>query len=205
MQLESVRSGTRPSVRARVRRLVDLGIAVALFLVISTSSDTDAAYAHDSVVSSTPSAGATLTTAPGTVTVRFAGRVSRAAVDVRDACGRSVPAEVTTTATEVTATLTPVPMPVPAAATGDRSGQWNVAWQVVGGDGHLVKGQVPFLVRSAPDCGTAAEAAAPGATTEAATTEASGLPMMPIAAAILALLGLLGVALLRRRPAVARS
>jgi methionine-rich copper-binding protein CopC len=203
MQLESVRSGTRPSVRARVRRLVDLGIAVALFLVISTSSDTDAAYAHDSVVSSTPSAGATLTTAPGTVTVRFAGRVSRAAVDVRDACGRSVPAEVTTTATEVTATLTPVP--VPAAATGDRSGQWNVAWQVVGGDGHLVKGQVPFLVRSAPDCGTAAEAAAPGATTEAATTEVSGLPMMPIAAAILALLGLLAVALLRRRPAVARS
>jgi methionine-rich copper-binding protein CopC len=205
MQLNWIRPGartlSRPRTRVLARRAFDLAVAIGLFLVVATTFGSDPAFAHERLVSSTPAPGATLVEAPRSVALRFQGQVTGVSVDVRDACGRTVPGEVTISGAQVTAAVRQDRL---AAAAAERSGQWNVTWRAVGADGHLIEGHVPFVVRGMTSCAPAAAVQAQDLA-ESAPRMVSDFPMMPIGVAILVLLALIAAALLRRRPAAARS
>jgi methionine-rich copper-binding protein CopC len=205
MRLNWIRPGartlSRPRTRFLARRAFDLAVAIVLFVVVATTFGSEPASAHERVVSSTPAPGATLVAAPESVALRFQGRVTGVSVDVRDACGRSLPGEVTISGAQVTATVRPESL---AAADIERSGQWNVTWRAVGADGHLAEGHVPFVVRGVTSCAQAAAVQAQDLAGSAPRMVAD-FPMMPIGVAILVLLALLAAALLRRLPSAARS
>jgi hypothetical protein len=211
-----------PGVRTVARRMLDIVLGAGLLVVVTTSVSPEAAYAHDTVASSVPAAGSTVAQAPDTVTVRFEGTVSRAAVEVTDGCGARVPVRVTVAGSRLTAALQRGPV---APGTGAaRPAGWTAEWKAVGSDGHLVQGTIPFTVRgdrcdsgttpitadgsTAHDETATAHARASGMNAQAdaaPATETSGLPMLPVGAAIIAVLALLAVALTRRRPGLDHS
>jgi methionine-rich copper-binding protein CopC len=209
----------RPGPRTIARRALDIALGIGLLVVVTTSVSPEAAYAHDTVASSVPAAGSTVALVPDTVTVRFEGTVSRAAVEVTDGCGDRVPVRVTVAGTRLTAALQRDPAADAGAA---RAARWTAGWKAVGSDGHLVHGEIPFTVRDTR-CGSGPALTADddsaghggaghfggsgvGAQADTApAAETRGLPMLPVGAAILAVLGLLAVALTRRRPGGERA
>lgn len=126
-----------------VRRIAaGLVLATVAALAITTP-----AWAHDQLVSSTPSADERLTVPPENVTMTFSGEplvlddsVSGAVVLVVDAAGNDwVVGDVTVDGRNVTAPLDP----------GMPTAGYQVRWQVVSEDGHPIAGVIPFTVGDA--------------------------------------------------------
>lgn len=96
------------------------------------------AAAHSLLLESVPAAGATLTSPPRQLTLRFNNRIEKALSRVRllDARGVAQPLGITATdgpAERLTATVPPL-----------ATGAWRVKWQVLSSDGHVVTGRFEF-------------------------------------------------------------
>jgi copper resistance protein C len=101
---------------------------------------TSGAAAHSLLLESTPAAGATLSTAPRELMLRFNNRIEKTLSRVRllDDRGSAQPVALTAgtaPADRLTATL-------PALGPG----RWRVEWQVLSTDGHVVSGRFDFKI-----------------------------------------------------------
>jgi len=100
------------------------------------------AAAHSLLLESVPAAGATLTTPPRRLELRFNNRIEKSLSRVRllDARGVAQPLVVTADggpADRLTAALPPL-----------AAGAWRIEWQVLSTDGHVVTGRFEFRLAS---------------------------------------------------------
>ncbi|WP_102192967.1 copper resistance CopC family protein [Microbacterium aurantiacum] len=129
---------------------ISAALAVAVVAVLATTTP---ASAHDQLVSSTPSAGEQLASAPESVSLTFSGdlivldaSMTGALVMVVDESGDDwATGEVEVEGNVVTAQLE-AGMPVAG---------YQVRWQVVSEDGHPISGVIPFTVGEAEPMVTA--------------------------------------------------
>ncbi|HWC15046.1 MAG TPA: copper resistance CopC family protein [Actinomycetota bacterium] len=136
------------------------------------------AFAHAALTGSTPEDGARLGRPPTEVTVSYAEPpTTESRFAVLDGCDRDVTGDVAILNQTIDATVD-----------GGEPGSWTIEWSVVSAvDGHLTSDAVSFRVRGRTDC-----SAAPTdpATDEAADRTASSVPLIPIAAATLVIVGI---------------
>jgi methionine-rich copper-binding protein CopC len=97
-----------------------------------------AAHAHSLLLSSVPSAGATVNGAPA-VTLRFNNRIEKKLSRIRLVFPRGEAHALTVRADGAVDALE---APLPPLA----GGRYRVEWRVLSTDGHLVSGVVPFRV-----------------------------------------------------------
>lgn len=95
------------------------------------------ANAHSLLMESAPAAGATLTTVPRELMLRFNNRIEKSLSRVRvlDASGTARPLAVSVDGA-ADRLIAPVPPLTP--------GRWRVEWQVLSVDGHVVTGRFDF-------------------------------------------------------------
>ena len=98
------------------------------------------AAAHSLLLESVPAAGATLSTPPRELILRFNNRIEKklSSIRVLDERGASRPATVLVSdgaADRLTATVSAL-----------TAGAWRVEWQVLSTDGHIVSGNFSFRV-----------------------------------------------------------
>jgi methionine-rich copper-binding protein CopC len=111
-------------------------MAIVLGLVL-----TAAAYAHTKLASSAPAVDASVT-APRAIELTFAGDVRLTSVTLTDSAGAAkhldaVPADVASTfSLNIHEPLAP--------------GAYKVVWRAVGGDTHIISGEISFTVVAAP-------------------------------------------------------
>jgi methionine-rich copper-binding protein CopC len=96
------------------------------------------AAAHSLLLESVPAAGATLSTPPRELTLRFNNRIEKSLSRIRvvNAQGVEHPLVITVgagAADRLTAAVPPLP-----------PGRWLVQWQVLSTDGHVVSGRFEF-------------------------------------------------------------
>lgn len=187
-----------------IMRIARISSAVALAALLVLAPAT-AALAHEELISSTPSAGQELETAPETIMLTFSAEVMTmgAAIIVVDADGTDwVLDEPVVDYSEVTAVLD-ASMP---------DGGYEARWRVVSSDGHPISGIIPFTVGEAEPLvreSTAPVATEPSATEpgtakeqEQGTTENGGVPRALLiggAAAVIAAAGFTIFSVTRRR------
>jgi methionine-rich copper-binding protein CopC len=124
---------------AMIRRSV---IIAGLLLVLSSAM---AVYAHPQIVSVEPAPNARLEQAPERVRITFNEPVEDAfaSIQVLDATGRAVDrGDGGRAPDDPTTLIASLPLLEP--------GVYTVVWQVVGRDGHLVKGNFAFSIAGAP-------------------------------------------------------
>ena len=100
------------------------------------------ALAHPKVVSTTPADGSTVSQPPGEVEVEFDELVENANLEVYDPCG----ARVDNGSPQVLGTTVTVGM------FGDKAGTYTAAWEVIGEDGHPVRGDWTFTSSGGVPC-----------------------------------------------------
>jgi methionine-rich copper-binding protein CopC len=196
-------------------------LAVALLVGAAVLAVAPAAQAHNYLVSSTPSAGETLTALPEEFVITtneslltLGGQTGGFALQVVDSAGLHYESG----CVEVEGASMTMPDPRLGAA-----GDYTVLWQVVSADGHAVSDSIPFTwappagaepavgTAEAPKCGDAAPTTAPTTTPTAeaappAEDGGSGIRLADvlwIGGAVLAVLIAVGVAILvlsRRKP-----
>ncbi|RPH81749.1 MAG: copper resistance protein CopC [Candidatus Rokuibacteriota bacterium] len=137
---EGQAGGLRGLRRPRARRLALISpwrwlLAAGLVLAVATPS-----AAHSLLLESVPPAGATLTTPPRELMLRFNNRIEKSLSRVRllDERGSAQPLAVPVTggtADRLTAVVPPL-----------APGRWRVEWQVLSMDGHVVAGRFEFLL-----------------------------------------------------------
>lgn len=144
----------RPVLRVLLTAL--LGALATLGLVVPTAS------AHDRLIGSTPSSGATVAGAPSEVVLTFSGPVlsTGAAVAVTGPDGRAA----ADAAPEVSGTT------VRQRLSGGVAGRYTVQWRVTSSDGHPIAGTFTFTART----GSSATGATTGGTAASSTTTATG-------------------------------
>lgn len=180
-------------------RVVAAGIAVAAVALLATAAP---ASAHDELLSSTPSDGERLPTAPTEVSLTFSSAVLDvgAAVVVADADGRDWAAA----EPELEGGVVTVPLDDGMPVAG-----YEVRWRVVSSDGHPISGVIPFTVGDAQplERTAATDAATPDAAEEPASGETTGdegsgalrIVLIGAAGAALAVAVFAIILLLRRR------
>lgn len=121
-----------------IRKTANLVLVIAaIFLAVSTS------LAHAKLVSSTPSAGARLTTSPTSVSLEFSVRVQSrmSSIAVTDQSGASI--IVGTLVESDQGKLISVPLPEILA------GSYRVDWRALSADDHMIDGNFEFRVGEA--------------------------------------------------------
>lgn len=110
-------------------------IAVTLVLVLPR-----VASAHAVLVLSSPVANATVQGPDVPITMKFNSRVdaSRSTIRLSGADGQSKPLTIDTGG---------APDILTAKATGLSPGKYAIQWQVLAVDGHITRGQIPFVVK----------------------------------------------------------
>lgn len=207
------------SVRSALAVLTVLAVPAGLMLVA-----TPAAWAHSSLISSSPAADSVLATPPTRIELVFNEQIRDFQPKIAITVGDHDPIEVTPVidGATVSADLTGVSWPggtgsTSGSGTGSTSGTgsdgaatavaWKVGYRVVSADGHPVSGLVPFSVGDgpAPTAGSAATPTAPAGVADtggsgSATTD-EGLPVWAwVAIAVVAVAAVAaGLVLLRRR------
>lgn len=186
---------------------ISAALAVAVVAVLATTTP---ASAHDQLVSSTPSAGEQLASAPESVSLTFSGELivldatmTGALVMIVDESGEDwATGEVEVDGNVVTAQVE-AGMPVAG---------YQVRWQVVAEDGHPISGVIPFTVGDAEPMVTASTGSsgsdrAPDAEDQIAGESSSVLRMLLIGAggAAVAAAGYALYRFLRRPRATAAS
>ena len=176
-------------------------LAVPVLVVGVLLGTAPAAQAHTALNSTDPADGSTVTAPLPSVGLTFSSRVFLGEVTVTDPAGDSAAAgEATVEGAVVTQ---PVALDVPGA--------YTVAYEVTSDDGHALEGQLTFTYAPpAPQTPTAQAAPStpvprtPAAPREAAAGSASpdsdGLPAwVPVTAAAVVLVGVVGFVAMRRR------
>ena len=173
-------------------RVVAAGIVVAAVAVLAAVVP---ASAHDDLLSSSPSAGERLPTAPDEISLRFSADVMDvgAEVIVADADGTDWVAADPLLASD--AVTVPLQGGMPVAG-------YEVRWRVVSSDGHPISGVIPFTVGDAAALERVAVSAAPTPDAAAASETGAEIPRVLVIGAIgagIALAVFAVVSLLRRR------
>ncbi len=165
-------------------RSVSLVLLVAVLSVLPTAG----AWAHSALISSNPSSGSAITALPGEIELRFNERLSDIA-----------PALIVRHADQTVAILQPRidGTSMRADAPGEQlpDGSYQLVWRVVSGDGHPVNGTIPFRIGGDDEPATGAPA-----TAQPQTTPTSSTSTVPAIGLGIALVVLLAVLLVRRRP-----
>ncbi|NRQ36263.1 hypothetical protein HII36_31175 [Nonomuraea sp. NN258] len=134
-----------------------LAVLACLALLALTAP---AAYAHDSLKSSSPAKDAQVS-AVEEIELEFSSRVKFPFVVLHDSAGRAV--RLGTPELDGHRVRTGVPEPLAARA-------YVIAWRVVSSDGHPIEGEIPFKVKGAP----APESSAPESSGPESSGPASG-------------------------------
>jgi methionine-rich copper-binding protein CopC len=135
----------------RVAAVAGVLLATALLAVVPVSS----ASAHDYLVSSSPTAGATVTAAPSEVSLTFNDLVLDLAGDGSSSIVEVTGPDAGTTHFETgCASILSHTVSAPVALGG--AGSYTVSWQIVSSDGHPVSNSLTFTY--APAAGTPASA-----------------------------------------------
>jgi len=110
--------------------------ALAVALVVAPR----VVFAHAVLVQSSPAEGATVTGPDFPVTLKFNSRVdgSRSTLLLATADGQSKPLSISPQS---------VPDTLTANASGLVAGKYAIRWQVLAVDGHITRGQIPFIVK----------------------------------------------------------
>ncbi|MDP9028177.1 MAG: copper resistance protein CopC [Actinomycetota bacterium] len=143
--------------------LLAIGVAVIATLVVATP-----ASAHNQVVSSTPSAGGTLTELPPTFGLTtnlplldIGGQGRGFALEIRDSAGKFYE--------NGCVSITDASMSTRARL--GRAGAYTMIYQLVSADGHTVSGEIPFTWAPSgsvtASTGSVAPASCPGSTVKA--------------------------------------
>jgi methionine-rich copper-binding protein CopC len=183
------------------RRAVPAVLALFLLLVAAVP-----AVAHSELVSSSPAAGSTVTSAPGMLIVlTFSETLKEGSkADVVGPGGTTV-GTATIDASDDTKLSWSPPTALPP-------GSYSIRWTSIATDGDVLRGTIPFTVAAATPAPSLATPTAPPATTPPATPAASPTPaaasagasvIVPLIAALL-VIGLLASMLLRNRRPTAR-
>ncbi len=116
-------------------------LLLALLLALPVCGAGPAA-AHAIVVTSEPTAGASLAAAPPQVTIRFNSRLDHARSRLL-----LIGADNAQTTLAIAEGGDPVALtaPLPAALA---PGEWRLRWQVLAIDGHITRGDIPFTVKA---------------------------------------------------------
>lgn len=187
---------TTPAPRRRSLPAVLAAAAVALAALLLPAAP---AFAHDELVSSDPSADAVLDALPAQITLTYSADIldadSATVIQVTDAAGTALADGAPTVSGPV----------VTQALAGPASGVVTVVWRVVSGDGHPIDGTFTFTVPAAPTptptptpTATPTSASTPQPTVTVTetpapvetTSEASPLPWILLAVALLVVVGL---------------
>lgn len=183
-----------------VRPVALLASLVVLFLVLPSP-----AFAHGALKGTNPGDGDSLSTAPRELRLSFTEAVELAVsrLELTGPDGSVALAPLAVDPDSSTVMVGRIEDPLVA-------GSYTVNWQVVGADGHPVRGEYSFAIApGAEGLATAERAtaapttpAAPAVTEEAATSESSGSStvLWIIGAAVLGIVGLVMFQLLARRP-----
>ena len=140
-----------------IRRTLVAVIGCGLFLSVTAP----AALAHDSLKSSSPAKGATVSGVE-TIELEYSSRVRFPLVVLRTAAGQMIKLG------EPQADGPKVRTAVPGPLAG---GPYVIAWRVVSSDGHPIEGEIPFTVK-ATSSGTTTPATAGAAATTAPAVSA---------------------------------
>lgn len=142
------------------RRTLVAVIGCGLFLTVTAP----AALAHDSLKSSSPAKGATVSGVE-TIELEYSSRVRFPLVVLRTAAGQTIKLG------EPQADGPKVRTAVPGPLAG---GSYVIAWRVVSSDGHPIEGEIPFTVKGTSSSSTTPETAA--ATTAPAVSAQTSRP-----------------------------
>ena len=155
------------------------------------------ASAHSQIISTSPADGAVLDAPPAEVRLVFDAPLldETDTMSINDADGNVV------SSIHPTPEGAEVAIPWPA---GTKPGVYQVAYRVVCGDGHPAIGALRLTITGggAGAAVTAAVSSAPASTAASAAAPSSGLPLVALGAAILAVAAIVGAAVmvLRRKP-----
>ena len=125
----------------RRRSLVRRALLAALILALSGAL-AGPASAHAIVVTSEPTAGASLAATPPQVTIRFNSRLDHARSRLL-----LIGADNAQTTLPIAEGGDPVALTAPLPATL-APGEWRLRWQVLAIDGHITRGDIPFTVKA---------------------------------------------------------
>jgi hypothetical protein len=116
-------------------------LLLALLLALPVCGAGPAA-AHAIVVTSEPTAGATLAAAPAQVTIRFNSRLDheRSRLLLIGADNAATPLAIAAQG-DPAALTAPLPPGLPPGA-------WRLRWQVLAIDGHITRGDIPFTLKA---------------------------------------------------------
>ena len=131
-----------------VRRLVVLALIVVGVLFGTAST----AAAHNSLESSVPADGTTVTASPGTMQLRFVKDVPLETLTVTLTDPSGVRTKLVGSANGTSAKDVVTPLPLLA------DGAYTIRWRLVGDDGHAITGRIEFAVAA----GVAPTTVAPG-------------------------------------------
>ena len=173
-------------------RVVAAGIVVAVVAVLASSVP---ASAHAELLSSSPSAGERLPSAPPEISLRVSADVLDvgAQVIVADGDGTDWVAADPVVASGTVSVFLADGLPVAG---------YEIRWRVVSVDGHPISGVIPFTVGDAAPLERAAVSTAPSPQADPASTDGAGIPRVVVIAAIgagLALAVFVAVSFLLRR------
>ncbi|WP_395728995.1 copper resistance protein CopC [Nakamurella sp.] len=187
------------------RRWGMLALLVPVLTVLSVVA-APAAWAHSSLISSSPAADSVLATPPTRIDLVFNEEIRDFQPKIAITVGDADPVEVTPVVdgATVSADLTGTPLPTVAGA---GSVAWKIGYRVVSADGHPVSGLVPFSVGDGPAASATGTATSTGAPAAAGTGAAPAVPadqdssgwLWVGGAAVVVAALLVAIVLLRRR------
>lgn len=150
------RRGARAVLLSVLATLTVLAVPAGLSVAIAIAT-APAAWAHSTLISSSPAADSVLAAPPARIELVFNEQIRDFQPRIAVTVGDHDPVEVTPVVdgTTVSADLTGVPVPDDGAA-GSTVGAvaWKVGYRVVSADGHPVTGLVPFSVGDGPAAGS---------------------------------------------------
>ncbi|MFC7686180.1 copper resistance protein CopC [Ureibacillus sp. GCM10028918] len=105
---------------------------VFLFSFVNTT------FAHTHIESSSPQSGEVLTEALEEITLTYEGKIEQSSFfTLQNAAGETVPVDNITVSENVLSGSLPEPI---------ENGEYLINWNIIGADGHLIEGEVPFTV-----------------------------------------------------------
>jgi methionine-rich copper-binding protein CopC len=124
----------------RIRSPQRLAAAVVLLLAVLTAAAPRRALAHAMLVSSTPQKNAAVSGPDITISLKYNSRVdgARSTLSLLKPDG---------TVEKIGTLAQPAPDVLSATGHGLAKGTYVLRWQVLAGDGHITRGEVPFQVR----------------------------------------------------------
>lgn len=117
------------------------------FLIISfifLFSFVNSAYAHTHMESSSPQIGEVMTEQLKEITLTFEGKIEQSSsFTLQDVAGEAIPVDHLSVSENVLTGILSTPL---------ENGKYFINWNIIGADGHVIEGEIPFTVDvAAPD------------------------------------------------------